>query len=227
VSNNISSNVDEFVQRVADLKFDRVFNPYAEVCADHDDADAPAIRRRNLTLVLNAAVAHGVDSLWIARDLGYRGGRRTGLALTDEVHLGAHASLFGALPLARATIGPPVAERTATVIWQVLKDLQRPIFLWNVFPLHPHERNDPLSNRCHTRAERQACRPLLTWLLETLQPKAVIAIGRDAQLALADLDISAKKVRHPSYGGQAEFMDGVQAHYGIAQVGTPIPDRLL
>lgn len=221
------SDVDEFVQRVATLKFDCVFNPYAEACADHDEADAPAIRRRNLTLVLDAAVAHGIDSLWIARDLGYRGGRRTGLALTDDVHLPAHASLYGALPLTRATKGPAVAERTATVIWQVLKDLDRPIFLWNVFPLHPHERDDPLSNRCHTRSEREACRPLLMWLLATLQPKTVVAIGRDAQLALADLGVAAEKVRHPSYGGQAEFIDGVYAHYGVARVVAPTPEGLL
>ena len=153
--------------------------------------------------------------MWIARDLGYRGGRRTGLALTDEVHLAAHGNLYGALPLARATRGPAMGERTAAVMWQVLTNLKRPIFLWNVFPLHPHERDDPMSNRCHTRAERQACRPLLIWLLETLNPRSVIAIGRDAQAALADLDVAADKVRHPSYGGQTEFIAGAYAHYGL------------
>ena len=57
-----------------------------------DGPDAPAIRRSNLGLVLEAALAGGISSLWIARDLGHRGGRRTGLALTDEVHLPAHAA---------------------------------------------------------------------------------------------------------------------------------------
>jgi Uracil DNA glycosylase superfamily len=206
---------DTFVNRVAELSFDCAFNPYSDSCADHDGADAPAIRRSNLALVLEAAITQGVDSLWIARDLGYRGGRRTGLALTDEIHLAAHASLFGALPLAQATKGPAVAERTATIIWQVLKEIDRPIFLWNVFPLHPHERGDPMTNRCHTRAERYACRPLLMWLLDALQPKTVVAIGRDAQFALADLDVKVEKVRHPSYGGQAEFVAGAYALYGL------------
>jgi hypothetical protein len=213
---------ETFVNRVAQLSFQSTFNPYAEACADCDAANAPAIRRRNLALVLDAAITHGVDSLWVARDLGYRGGRRTGLALTDEFHIAAHASLFGALPLARATIGPAVAERTATVIWQALKAIGRPIFLWNVFPLHPHEHGDPMSNRCHTRAERQACRPLMMWLLETLQPKTVVAIGRDAQLGLADLDVLAERVRHPSYGGQAEFIAGVDALYGLA---SPVAEQ--
>jgi len=29
----------------------------------------------------------GSNTIWMGRDLGYRGGRRTGLALTDEAHL--------------------------------------------------------------------------------------------------------------------------------------------
>jgi hypothetical protein len=212
-----SRAVDAFITRLAAFQFDNVFNPYSDSCADYDEDDAPAIRRRNLRRVLNAALAIGVDSLWIARDLGYRGGRRTGLALTDELHLDAHANLFDLGPLARSTHGPIVGERTAKVIWQALGAVNRPVFLWNVFPLHPHERDEPLSNRCHSRTERQACRPLLIWLLDTLQPKSVLAIGRDAQLALADLGVTAHQVRHPSYGGQAEFLNGVYAHYGLVR----------
>ena len=140
--------------------------------------------------------------------------------MTDELHLAAHASLFGALPLARATKGPAVGERTAAIIWQVLKSIDRRIFLWNVFPLHPHEDGDPMSNRCHTRTERQTCRPLLMWLLDTLRPQTVVAIGRDAQLALADFEVQAEKVRHPSYGGQAEFIAGACAIYGLTAAAT-------
>ncbi|QGM45191.1 uracil-DNA glycosylase [Methylocystis heyeri] len=210
--------VEKFIGHIAALRFDDVFNPYSDVCVAQDIPDAAGIRRRNLSLVLNAALTHGVESIWIARDLGYLGGRRTGLALTDEAHLGAHADLFGgALPLARATKGPAVAERTATIVWQVLNELQRPIFLWNVFPLHPHQAGNPFSNRCHSRFERQACRPLLIWLLETLRPKSIIAIGRDAERGLAELEVSAEKIRHPSYGGKREFVEGMHSRFGLAQ----------
>jgi len=204
-----------FIDALAALRFSDTFNPYAEACPDHDGVDAPEIRRENLRLVLEAALAGGVDSIWIARDLGYRGGRRTGLALTDEVHLSAHAGLYGQLPLARATRGPEMTERTATVIWQVLRDLRRPIFLWNVFPLHPHASGDPLSNRCHTRRERHASRHLLEWLVSELRPRALVAIGRDAEAALADLGMEAKRVRHPSYGGQTEFIARMSELYGL------------
>ena len=210
-----SELVDDFVALVAGLRFDNAFNPYIDTCVDFDMPDAAAIRRSNLTKALDAALTTGVESVWVARDLGYRGGRRTGLALTDEAHLNAHAALLGAEDLRRSTRGPAVAERTGTVIWRMLMQIGKPVFLWNVFPLHPHEPGHPMTNRSHTRAERQACRHIMVTLLDLLAPKAVLAIGRDAEAAMADLDIVAKQVRHPSYGGQPEFIDGVLAHYGL------------
>jgi hypothetical protein len=210
-----------FVEAISKLRFENSFNPYSDVCPDYDCIDAPTTRKRNLELVLEAALKTGVDSIWIARDLGYRGGRRTGLALTDEVHLDQHAKLYGSLTLSRATRGPSMSERTATVIWQVLRTLNRPIFLWNVFPLHPHEEGDALSNRCHTREERRACGSFLNQLVAALDPKFVVAIGRDAQLALSDLEIDSRSVRHPSYGGQTEFVRGICTFYEIE-----LPDKL-
>lgn len=208
-------NVDDFLDDLSRLSFPHAFNPYSEKCDVHDIDDAPAIRRKNLEAILLAATTNGIDSLWIGRDLGYRGGRRTGLPLTDEAHLASHAAIFGCTSLSRATKGPMVAERTATIIWRMLESIGLPVFLWNVFPLHPHEEGDPLSNRCHTRAERQACKSLLVWLLRTLNPRYVVAIGKDAQNALADLDIAAVGVRHPSYGGQTEFITGITTLYKL------------
>ncbi|WP_114109798.1 uracil-DNA glycosylase [Thalassospira xiamenensis] len=218
-------NTAQFVEALADLSFKDAFNPYSDACDDFDQNDAPAIRRANLRLVLDAAIEEKVDSIWIARDLGYRGGRRTGLALTDEAHLPDHAVLYGNLPLARATTGPALAERTASVIWQTLNRIQHPVFLWNVFPLHPHEPGVPLSNRCHTRAERNTCRPLLIWLLEVLNPKVIVAVGRDAQVALADLGLDAIQVRHPSYGGQNEFISGIEGLYSLPPVSSSCRQR--
>ncbi|MDL2397733.1 uracil-DNA glycosylase [Rhizobium mayense] len=205
----------DFVDVLATLGFDYAFNPYSEICSEFDLAHAPEIRRDNLLRVLYAALNQGVSSLWIARDLGYRGGRRTGLALTDELHLAAHAELMGTRPLKRATKGTPQGERTAKVIWSILESVRQPIFLWNVFPLHPYESNDRMSNRAHTRKEAESCRFLLDWLIDRLAPAQIIAIGRDAQLALSTLDIDALAVRHPSYGGQTEFLASMRSYYQL------------
>lgn len=216
--NSRAAVAKDFVALVADLKFDDAFNPYTDVCPDFDRADAAAIRRSNLAKALEAALATGVESIWVARDLGYRGGRRTGLALTDEAHLQAHAKLLGINELERSTLGPATAERTATVIWRMLMEIRQPVFLWNVFPLHPHEHARPMSNRSHTRSERQACRHVLVTLLDILAPQAVLAIGKDAEVAMTDLGMLSKQVRHPSYGGQPEFIAGVSQHYGLRSV---------
>jgi len=123
---------------------------------------------------------------------------------------------MGGIALDRATQGPVVAERTAAIVWNVLSRLREPVVLWNIFPLHPHEAEESFSNRCHTRSERAVAWPLLTGLIEMIKPRRLVAIGRDAGMALADLDISLEVVRHPSFGGQAEFRAGVCKIYGFA-----------
>ena len=119
-----------------------------------------------------------------------------------------------------------MTERTATIVWRALRLIDRPIFLWNVFPLHPHEPSDPMSNRCHTRAERTACQQINSWLIETLRPKKVIAIGRDAQAAMVELGIESVKIRHPSYGGQSEFFAALTELYGVTFNSEPYQGRL-
>jgi uracil-DNA glycosylase len=114
-----------------------------------------------------------------------------------------------------------MAERTAAVIWKVLTQINKPVFLWNVFPLHPFEPGDPLSNRCHTRAEREVFRELLFALLEMIRPKTVVAIGRDAYQSLIELEIPCSAVRHPSYGGQTEFIEGMSRLYGFSYAPHP------
>jgi hypothetical protein len=205
----------EFVEALAEVRLPHVFNPYADRCEIHDLRDAPDLRRRNLTNYLTRATDLGASEVWVARDLGYRGGRRTGIALTDEVRLTSAERLFGSTTFVRATKGPIVAERTAAIVWRALATVARPVVLWNVFPFHPHDPGDPLSNRCHTKAERETTLHLFRALLDLVRPREVIAIGRDAAAALGAVAPPASIIRHPSYGGQNEFIAGVERHYGV------------
>ena len=159
-----------FVDALSRIALPSVFNPYSEHCALYDHPHAAARRRRNLTRCLEAALDARADTIWVARDLGYRGGRRTGVPLTDEAHLTDAQEFFGGIKLQRATQGPIVKERTATVTWQLLTEIGKPVVLWNVFPLHPHDVDDPLSNRCHRRAEREVAWPFLIALIAMIRP---------------------------------------------------------
>lgn len=205
----------DFVDALSRMRFENCFNPYSEVCPEFDLPEASSIRQQNLLNTLEAALATRPSSMWIARDLGYRGGRRTGLALTDECHLSAHQKLLATKPLRRATRGPLQSENTAGSIWDVLNRLEQPVFLWNVFPLHPHIQGQPQSNRSHTRSEALDCRIFLDWLLTKLSPRKVLAIGRDAQSALASLGVESVPVRHPSYGGKSDFLETMNSEYGL------------
>lgn len=209
----------DFVSDIAALTFAHAFNPYSSRCEVWDRADAPQRRKKTLLSILRAAETTELDAIWIGRDLGYRGGRRTGLALTDDVHIAAHVGRWATTGL-RPTKGEPVAERTAAYVWQLLNEINSPIFLWNVFPLHPHEPGDPFTNRAHNRAERRAGEEVLEALIALLRPRRIVAIGNDAQNSVRRLsvDVPCLTVRHPSYGGQKDFLRQVRAIYGEPQI---------
>lgn len=217
----MSVHAKSFTDALSSVQLRNVFNPYSDHCPLHDRPDAASLRRKNLELSLSIAIKLRVRTIWIARDLGYRGGRRTGLALTDEMHLGAYSALFRGLPVEKATMGPAVGERTANVIWRMLSRIDEPVFLWNVFPLHPHEPDDPMTNRCHTVRERDACGEFFHAMVHLLQPEKIIAIGGDAHRAVKSLGVRNVQVRHPSYGGQNVFIRQVEAAYGLDAAETP------
>lgn len=207
---------EHFIKEITRLSFENAFNPYSDRCAVYDYSDAPQRRRALLLKILLAASSKEVDSIWIGRDLGYRGGRRTGLALTDDVHLSHHAERWG-IHIDRPTKGQVVPERTAAVIWSVLSLISCPVFLWNVFPLHPYEEGYPFSNRAHNSKERAAGEEILILLVELLKPKRLVAIGNDAEKTARRIagDLEVIKVRHPSYGGQTDFVKQTHKIYKI------------
>ena len=206
----------QFVQALSKLNFENTFNPYSQRCAVHDLYDAPVLRLQMLQSMLEVATEREIDSIWIGRDLGYRGGRRTGLALTDDVHIFEYAKRFG-LSIQRPTKGDVTAERTAAVIWSILSQIEVPVFLWNVFPLHPHEPDNPFSNRPHNSLERRKGEALLSQLIFLLKPRRLIAIGNDAARTAHRLSDqhTVIQVRHPSYGGQTQFLEQMCELYNL------------
>lgn len=208
----------DFIKVVTSLAFENAFNPYAETCNVHDCKGAADLRRSTLANILDKAVCMEVGSIWIGRDLGHRGGRRTGMALTDDVHLAHHAARWG-VSARRPTRGIPVAERTAAMVWNILGSITEPIFLWNVFPLHPHEPGQPFTNRAHTARERDAGEEVLSLLVTLLRPRLLIAIGNDAAASATRVASGCKiaQVRHPSYGGHKDFVAGLRSIYNLRE----------
>ena len=199
-------NPIRFMEGLRELAFRDAFNPYSNRCPVHDLDDAPRRRSEILLAVLNVASGMDIDALWIGRDLGYRGGRRTGLPLTDDVHFDAHVARWR-LSYDRPTKREAIAERTAAIAWEVLSQIETSVFLWNVFPLHPHKPDSPFSNRPHNSIERRNGEEFLSELILLLRPRRLIAIGNDAFGTARRLASGHEvlQVRHPSYGGKAQF----------------------
>ena len=212
---------ESFVEALKKLKFEDTFNPYSDQCTVHDRYDAPSIRSKILRVVLETATQREIDALWIGRDLGYGGGRRTGLAFTDDVHLRKHVERWG-VPFERPTKGKEVQERTATAVWGILSQIKKHVFLWNVFPLHSHDTGNPRSNRPHNVRERRAGKNLLSQLIHLLEPRRLIAVGRDAEEVAHSLRDGHEViyVRHPAYGGQKEFRAKMHALYSLGNRKT-------
>ena len=100
----------------------------------------------------------------------------------------------------------------------MLEQIPAPVFLWNVFPLHPFPAGLPFANRAHNAQERKAGLELLSMLFKLLKPERIVAVGKDAANAAKTVanEVEPLEVRHPSYGGENTFRAQISITYGLA-----------
>ncbi len=169
-------------------------------------------RSANLVAYLEAMAARrGRRVLVIGEALGYRGGLGTGIPISS-------CGLFERPPhpfLRRLAqdicYEGEVKEATASIVWEYLSARRTLPLFWNAFPFHPHRQNEPNSNRGPTRTEIQEGQTALHLLAAWYRPQRIAGLGRlgtrAAQLAFPGSPIFA--LRHPSYGGKQEFIEGM------------------
>ena len=156
---------------------------------------------------------HGL--LLVGEALGYKGGRNTGVPfssskLYSEVEHPFLQQLAGKLylPQERSQMD---SEATANIVWRYLAGKQQLPLFWNAFPFHPHLPGEPGSNRKPRAAEVGEGAGLLLQLVDVFKPRRVAGIGREgwriATTQFPDRDVAY--IRHPSYGGKADFIAGM------------------
>ncbi len=145
-------------------------------------ACSPLLRERLAAYLERQAEA---PLLLVGEAAGYRGARLSGVPFTSE----------------RQLTGTGPAEASATIVHRVLAELglEDHVLLWNTVPTHPGTHR---SNRRPTKAEVAASRPFVAELVGSRQ---VVAVGR-----LAQSELGAPYVRHPSHGGASEFRAGLR-----------------
>jgi uracil-DNA glycosylase len=105
----------------------------------------------------------------------------------------------------------PFSEPSATIVWKALyrHGLADSTILWNALQLHPF-RAEPWTNRTPTPAELAYGVPALKLLRDAFPEAVLVAVGRKAEQALAELGVSVgAAVRHPANGGATEFAEGL------------------
>ncbi len=188
-------HTERLLAGLASVRIGTTFNQYAGVDGE--------IRLENLRAYL--AERRGADIVAAGEAAGYQGMRWSGIAFTSERDLARWGSPY------RLTSPRPEgwSEPSGTIVHRVLEELgvERRVILWNTVPTHPHRPGQPLSNRRPTLAEIALGAPFLQQLLELVQPRLVLAVGRVAESVLGD---RATPVRHPANGGARRFAEGVR-----------------
>lgn len=200
-----SAALDQLLAELARLRIGATFNQYAEAGPD-DAPDAPAIRLENLRAYL--AERAGADVVCLGEAGGYQGMRWSGIAFTSERDL-----LRWGAPYRPTCAARTWSEPSGTIVHRVLGELgaEHRVILWNTVPTHPHRPGQALSNRRPTVAEVEAGAPLAMRLVELVQPRTVVAVGRIAESVVPP---GTAYVRHPANAGGPAFREGMRSILG-------------
>lgn len=179
-----------------------LFNQYAETDPQVDAPEAARLRRQNLYHYLTS-FQQIPDLMVVGEAPGWRGCRFSGVPFTSEAQLCSRELPFCGDRTSRRRL--PYSEATATIFWKVMLPYQQVFVVWNCIPYHPHLADQPLTNRRPSWAEIEGHAHLLAGLLERLEPRQVVAIGKSAQFALKNIGVEPRLVRHPAHGGAHKF----------------------
>jgi uracil-DNA glycosylase len=205
-----SSSIEDFIARLAGAKT----GPGCNNFFDHS-VPANALRRQNLAAYLSDMLDRAPKVLLVGEAPGFRGMRITGVPFTNRTMFAGPANHFGLFGSGKGYVLPPeaagvAAEPTATVMWEVLAELDFLPLLWSACPWHTHAPGQPLTNRTPTPAEAALGTPFWQALTGIFPTETVLAVGNVAHQSLRRGGLDVPKIRHPAHGGRARFKQGLQ-----------------
>jgi len=176
------------------------------VCNQYKDKEI----LNNLKLYLQFLLENKHDVILIGEAPGYRGCKITGIPFSSgNIIKESKHKMFQELRN-KIKIRQVIAENTAKIFWDFIENKNLPI-LWNAFPFHPHEKFKPNTNRKPTKSEIKEGEKYLLMIYELFKPKKICSLGKVGEAILKNIfpDKEIIYIRHPSYGGKAEFIKGM------------------
>ncbi len=168
------------------------------------------LRRKNLLAYLTKMFELEPKTILIGEAPGIHGCGKTGIPFTDEFAIATEQFFangdFGNMGLDH--------ERSAAVIWNVIRNKKEMPFMWNIYPFQPlsstkSKRSNMPTNRTPTGEEIEIGRDIFMELLYIYKFENFYAIGKKAFDALVEVIPETKYIRHPSHGGMKECAEAL------------------
>lgn len=169
-------------------------------------------RLSNLKAYLEYCKEKKQKILLVGEAPGYAGCAITGIPFTSEKVLNRmDLDYFNGLRSNLRNIQGDTTERSATIVWNTIKEIHVVPAFWNSFPFHPHEKNSLRTNRTPNEDEILIGRKYLELVIDYLNPKVVAGLGKLGFNTLQKIfpEGGIMYIRHPSYGGKPEFIKGI------------------
>ena len=153
----------------------------------------------------------GKRILLVGEAPGHKGCKITGIPFTsgrvfERVNHPVLQALKDKLSLSKVE-----AEITATIVWNYLSRKGFSPLFWNSYPFHPYPEGNERKNRPPSPEEIEEGVKYLKAIYNLFKPNAIAGIGhlgvKCAKRAFPNIHITY--IRHPSFGGKADFIEGM------------------
>jgi len=196
------ANVNLFLRDLRRTRHtETVYNPYRHL-----------ILTNNLWHYLNFMLSYqGKRILLVGEALGYKGGKLTGIPFSSgNIIQNYEHPLFNNIR-DKIKINHLESENTAKIVWDYLLTKETIPLFWNAFPYHPHPQNELHKNRLPNQMELKQGSIYLQQIINFFEPEIIAGIGNKGYKAIKQLlpDSQINKIRHPSFGGKSEFINGM------------------
>ena len=164
-------------------------------------------RLDNVKRYLKYYEEHPPKIILIGEAPGHRGCAQSGIPFTSPFVASENTFLKEKIK----AIGAKSKENTATIVWGLFDSIEEYPMLWNAFPFHPHKETKKATNRKPNKEELLEGLGYIQLIQDAYPNARLVAVGNIAYDSLKNMGLDVAKVRHPSYGGKAQFEEQLKS----------------